>query len=113
MSEDLTIHNSFNEDREPTLKDVLFTLASLDFGLNARMGSLDTKVDAMFRSILEREDNMDTRLRVIEQKMGKVEARIEDIQDDLTSALAAFDQDAITIVNHGHRIAHLEMVIAA
>jgi hypothetical protein len=113
MSADFTIHNSPSEGREPTLQDVLFTIASLDFGLIAKIDSLNVRIDAMFRSILQREDNIDTRLRVIEQRVGKVEAKIEDIQDDLTSALAAVDQDSITLVSHSHRISKLETIIYA
>jgi len=56
----------------------------------------------------ERIDGVDARLGDVQRKLTKIENRVENIQDDLTSALHAADNDGSAILNHEHRISHLE-----
>ena len=88
--------------------------------------NIDTKIDELaqmvaqgftetqkeMRDVLavmnERVDGIDARLGDVQRQLTKVENRIEDIQDDLTSALSASDNDGSAILNHEHRISHLE-----
>ena len=73
-----------------------------------RFGDIEIRIDKRFNSLNERSNGIDARLGVIERRAGKIENTLGDIQDDLTSALAATDNDGSAILNHEHRIAHLE-----
>ena len=56
----------------------------------------------------ERMDGVDARLGDLQRGQAKLVNQVADIQDDLTSALSASDNDGSAILNHEHRISHLE-----
>lgn len=56
----------------------------------------------------ERMDGIDARLGDLQHGQTKLVNQIADIQDELTSALSASDNDGSAILNHEHRISHLE-----
>lgn len=73
-------------------------------GMNGRLDGMDTG----FKRMNDRMDGMDARLGVLQSDVVKIKSRLENIQDDLTSALQASDNDGIAILNHEHRVSHLE-----
>lgn len=75
---------------EPTLKDVMVILRTM----NTRM------------------DGTDARLSHLERGQEKIQSKIDDMQEDLTSALAAFDEESIKILDHEKRIRRLEKAAA-
>lgn len=72
---------------EPTLHDV--------------MGTLHTMTDWMHNTT-------DVRFANIERGQNKLVLKVEDLQDDVTSALAAIDKDTEMIYDHERRIKKLE-----
>lgn len=56
----------------------------------------------------DRIDGLDARLGDVQRTLGKLQNAVGDIQDDLASALHATDNDGSAILNHEHRISHLE-----
>lgn len=61
-------------------------------------------------AINERMDGIDARLGEVQRVQMKLTNQVADIQDDLTSALSASDNDGSAILNHEHRISHLEKI---
>ncbi len=86
---------------EPTLGEVLAVM-------NERFTIVEKRIDQRFGTMNERSDSIDARLGDVQRKLTNVESRVEDIQDDLTSALHATGNDGLAILNHEHRISHLE-----
>jgi len=56
----------------------------------------------------ERMDGVDARLGDLQRGQSKLQNQFADMQDDLTSALHASDNDGVAILNHEFRISHLE-----
>lgn len=52
--------------------------------------------------------NTDVRLTTLERGQNQIKATLSDVQDDLTSALAAVDKDSVTLIDHERRIGKLE-----
>lgn len=104
--------------KEPTISDVMGAVQDLAEVMQTgfekvedRFGDLELRMDvadAGFSGMNERMDGIDARLGDVQRKLAKVENKVEDIQDDLTSALQASDNDGSAILNHEHRISHLE-----
>lgn len=84
----------------PTLHDIVDL-----FGV---MESRFDIIDKRFEVFNTRMDGMDARLSTVEREMGKLKVIQLDMQDDLTSALAAFDRDAKKLIDHERRIKRLE-----
>lgn len=88
--------------------------------------SIDTKIDELAQMVAqgfidiqkemrgalggmnERMNGIDACLGDLQRGQVKLVTQVADIQDDLTSALAASDNDGSAILNHEHRISHLE-----
>jgi septation ring formation regulator EzrA len=108
----------FNTNKEPTLTSVMGAVQDLtevmQIGfakVEGRFEHLEQRMDSTdigFSSMNERMDGIDARLGDVQRKLTKVENKVEDIQDDLTSALHATGNDGSAILNHEHRIVHLE-----
>lgn len=110
------------ENKEPTLTDVMGSLQDLTgavqtgfakveerFEMNEeRLRHIEQRIDTRSKSTNDRIDNIDARLGVLQRGQVKIESHIGDIQDDLASALQATDNDGSAILNHEHRISHLE-----
>ena len=73
-------------------------------------GFIDTQkeVHEALTVMNERMDGIDARLEDLQTGQKKLVNQVADIQDDLTSALSASDNDGSAILNHEHRISHLE-----
>ena len=85
---------------EPTLHDVM---GRLD-GMTGLLGNLQ-------RAMITMNDwmkNADVRFANLERGQNKLRVQVEDIQDDLTSALAAVDKDTEMLYNHERRLKRLE-----
>lgn len=96
---------------EPTLHDVMAVLVGLDTRMKKGFESVDKRfesVDKRFETISGRIDNIDERLGGVEHRLGAVEVVVLDIREELTSGLAAFDEDAKKIIDHERRIKRLE-----
>lgn len=52
--------------------------------------------------------NMDERLGLVQESQRNIEVRIADMQDELSAALTAIDQDSVTLLGHERRITKLE-----
>ena len=101
--------------KEPTLgeffdfvKEKFETTEGKLGAIDQRFGHLEQRVDVRAKGTNDRIDSIDARLSDVQRKLTKVESKVEDIQDDLTSALHASDNDGLAILNHEHRISHLE-----
>jgi len=93
---------------EPTLGE-FFDFVKEQFETNeVRLGHIEQRIDTRAKSTNERIDGVDARLGDVQRRLAKVENRVEDIQDDLTAALHSSDNDGVAILNHEHRISHLE-----
>lgn len=93
---------------EPTLGEFFDFVKEKFETTETRFGHLEQRMDMRFAGVNERMDGIDARLGDVQRKLSKVESKVEDIQDDLTSALHASDNDGSAILNHEHRISHLE-----
>jgi len=89
-----------SSELEPTLHDVLEVLALTN-------QKIDGVKDAVL-TVNQRVDSVEVRLNTLERNTEKIKASIADVQDDLTSALAAIDTDSVTVLGHERRIAQLE-----
>ena len=87
--------------KEPTLGEVLTVM-------NERFTLVENRIDQRFGMTNERIDNIDVRLGELQHGQAKLVNQVADIQDDLASALSASDNDGSAILNHEHRISHLE-----
>ena len=75
---------------------------------DVRLGHIEQRIDTRAKSTNDRIDGIDARLGDVQRKVTKIESKIEDIQDDLASALNATDKDVVTILDHERRIRRLE-----
>lgn len=74
------------QNHEPTLHEVMGILNTM----NTRM------------------DGYDTQFSSINQTLGSVKDTLDEMQEELTSALLALDTDSIKLLNHEKRIRRLE-----
>ncbi|HEX2792206.1 MAG TPA: hypothetical protein VHO23_00615 [Candidatus Paceibacterota bacterium] len=81
-------NDSSNFDQEPTSRDIM----------------------AILRTMQEWMHGMSVQLATFERNQNKMTNALADIQDDLTSALAAVDKDSIVIIDHERRLKKLERV---
>lgn len=86
---------------EPTLGEVLAVM-------NERFTLVENRIDQRSGAVNERIDSVDARLGVLQRGQAKIDNTLGDIQDDLAAALHAADNDGSAILNHEHRISHLE-----
>jgi peptidoglycan hydrolase CwlO-like protein len=50
----------------------------------------------------------DSQFSHLHRGQEKIEAKLDDVQDDITSALAALDTESIKLLDHEQRIRRLE-----
>lgn len=87
-------------DHEPTLHDVLEVLSLTN-------QKIDDVKDAVL-TVNGRVDGVEVRLGTLERNVEKIKGAVADVQDDLTSALAALDTDSVMVLDHEQRIKRLE-----
>jgi len=88
-----------SNEYEPTLLDVLDAVQN---GF--------TKMEDRFTEMGGRFDDLGYRVTAVEKRVGDVENTLEEMKGTLESIEHAVDKDAVTIVDHEHRIVHLEEV---
>lgn len=93
---------------EPTLHDVLSAMQDGFAKVDERFGLVEARIDQRFGVLKDRADNTDARIGDMQRTLAKVQNRVEDIQDDLTTALTAQDADSSKILDHERRIRRLE-----
>jgi hypothetical protein len=76
--------------------------------VDKRIDALTLRFDGTFVVFDERMDNMEVRMGTMEREMVKTRTIQLDMQDDLTSALAAVDRDTEKLYDHERRIGQLE-----
>ncbi len=87
--------------KEPTLGEVLGVM-------NERFSLVEARIDQKFEIMTERSNSLDARMGDMQRSQAKLANQVADIQDDLASALHATDNDGSAIMNHEHRVSHLE-----
>jgi chromosome segregation ATPase len=83
-----------SNEYEPTLLDVL--------------EAVQTGFTKMEEKMEEKFDDLGYRVTAVEKRVGAVEVTLEGMKETLESIERAVDKDAVTVVNHEHRIEHLE-----
>jgi len=86
-----------SNEYEPTLLDVLEAVQS---GFQ--------KMEGRFGEMGERFNDLGSRVTAVEKRVGTVEVTLEEMAGTLSGIEHAVDKDAVTIVDHGRRIARLE-----
>lgn len=80
--------------------------------VDARFEAIDRKFDQMFEFIKSESNRIitavDSRFLQMESRLNKLALKDEDLEDQIEVLEKAIDKDAVTIVDHGHRISRLE-----
>jgi len=91
---------SVSEKDDLTLRDVVGILELT----NQKIDGISTAV----LTINRRADSLEVRMGSMERNQEKLRGGIADMQDDLTTALAALDTDSLKVLDHEQRIRRLE-----
>lgn len=71
------------------------------------------KVDGLSEAVLtlnHRVDGVEVRLGTLERTVERIDGKMDDMQEDIASALAALDKESVRGLNHEKRIRRLEKV---
>jgi len=93
---------------EPTLSDVLEAVQT-GFG---EMEERFNGVGERFNKVENKIGDVENRMTAVEKRLGAVGNTLEDMRETLKGVERAVDKDAVTIISHGRRIAHLEKTCA-
>lgn len=93
---------------EPTLMDVLEAVQTGFTKMEKRFDGVDERLDKVETRLGE----VEGRMTAVEKRTGNLETAIEDMSKTLEGVERAVDTDAVTIVDHGRRIVHLEKICA-
>lgn len=101
----MTKNEKTSGEYEPTLLDVLEAVQT-------GFMKMEEKMEARFDGVDERLEAIDYRVTAVEKRTGALEIVTEDMKETLEGVARAVDKDARAIVNHEHRIKHLEKACA-
>lgn len=77
------------------------------------MHMTNQKVDHLTEAVLtinRRVDGVEVRLGTLEHSVARIDTKMDDMQEDLTAALAALDTESVRGLDHEKRIRRLERV---
>lgn len=94
--------------KEPTLSDVLEGMNKRFNMVFAELQKNDTRFDLVFRQFRSIHEDIQE-IRTTQKADGEV---LDEMRQTLDSVAKAFDSDAVTVINHGNRIAKIERTLA-
>ena len=96
---------------EPTIKDVMGSVQDLTEAVQAGFERLETGSDRheqILKTLHEGQENFRGQLKDFGTSLTNTQNRVEDVADMVESLTQVSDKDHMSIVDHEHRILHLE-----